>query len=173
MNDFEKIKELIQIEDIAVHLLGKPIRGMYRYPGERTPSVKVYSATKTFYDYGRAVGGDLVDLWAHVRQCSLSEALQGIKGLYGIKNEFAETDFEMIRKQKEARELAKQEKERNKERNQRLWRERVERLHEQIRVCDTLLNSDHIPPFSDIWCFCIEQKQLAEYDLDVLCGVYG
>lgn len=169
MNIFEKIKAQVRVYDVATYLLGKPVRGMYQYPGERTPSVKIYTETQSFYDYGRAVGGDSVDLWAHVKQCSLSEALQGIKGLYGIPDEPTGTNQRDILIERKRRQETKEKN----ERNQRLWRERVERLHEQIRVCENLLRSGHVPPMSDVWIWCVEGKQLAEHKLDVLCGICG
>lgn len=167
MNIFEKIKAQVRMEDVAIHLLGKPIRGMYKYPGERTPSIKTYSETKSFYDYGRQKGGDIFDLWMHVRHCDLAEALRSIEDLYHILDAESIPDRAWIEQQKKARAIKRQEQERKKQ----LWRTKVERFHEQIRVCDNLLNSHYIPPFSSVWCFCIEQKQLAEYELDELCGV--
>ena len=63
--DFQVIKAQVGIESVAQHLLGQPIRGMYRYPNERTPSIKVYPETQSFFDFGRGNGGDLVKLWSH------------------------------------------------------------------------------------------------------------
>lgn len=160
------LKQQIQIKDIAEHLLGRPVRGMYRYPGEKTPSVKIYPETRSFYDFGRAFGGDSLDLWMHVRQCDLPEALHEIKDLYGIEDDSA-PDRAWIEKKRKAQEIARQEK----ARKQRIWREEVERLQEQIRVCNTLLESAHVPPMSDVWGWCIEIRQMAEYKLNILCNV--
>lgn len=165
--NIKDLKQQIQIEEVARYLLKEPVRGMYRYPGERTPSVKIYLATQSFYDFGRACGGDSLDLWMHIRQCGLQEALQEIKNLCGIEDDHSVPDRAWIEKQRRAQELARQEK----AREQHLWRKEVERLHEQIRVCNTLLESDHIPPMSDVWAWCIEGKQLAEYKLDILCRI--
>ncbi len=167
MNIFEKIKAQVRAEDVATYLLGKPVRGMYRYPGEKTPSVKLYLETQSFFDFGRACGGDVFDLWMHVRHCDLAEALRSIKDLYHILDAESVPDGVWIEQQKKARAIKRQEQERKKQ----LWRAEVERLHEQIRVCDTLLNSDHIPPMSEIWCWCLEGKRMAEYKLNVLCGI--
>jgi len=169
MNIFEKIKAKVRAEDVADHLLGKPIRGMYRYPGERTASIKIYPKTRSFFDFGRACGGDVFELWMHVRHCDLAEALRSIKDLYHILDAESVPDWLWIEQQKKARAIKRQEQERKKQ----LWRAEVERLHEQIRVCENLLGSEHIPPLSDVWCFCIEQKQLAEHKLDVFCGICG
>lgn len=37
--DFENLKDKVSVENVATYLLGKPYRGMYRFPGERTPSI--------------------------------------------------------------------------------------------------------------------------------------
>ncbi|KAI4442158.1 hypothetical protein FMM80_18035 [Schaedlerella arabinosiphila] len=169
MNIFEKIKAQVRAEDVATYLLGKPVRGMYRYPGEKTPSVKLYLETQSFFDFGRACGGDVFDLWMHVRHCDVLEALRSIQVLYGIPDEPTGTiQRNIIIEQKRRQETRKKN-----ERDQRLWREKVSRLHDQIRVCESLLRSGHVPPMSDVWCFCVEQKQLAEYGLDALCGICG
>ena len=49
--EIEILKRQIRIEDIADYLLGEPARVMYRFPGERTPSIKVYTDTNSFYDF--------------------------------------------------------------------------------------------------------------------------
>lgn len=167
--DFKKVKQQVPIEEIATHLLGKPIRGMYKYPGERTASIKIYQKTRSFCDFGRACGGDLIDLWCHVRHCDALEALRSIQALYGILDEPTGTNQRDILIERKRRQETKEKN----ERNQRLWRERVERLHEQIRVCENLLRSGHVPPMSDVWIWCVEGKQLAEHKLDVLCGICG
>ena len=41
--DFELVKQKIRIEDIANYLLGEDVRGMYKFPQERTASIKIYS----------------------------------------------------------------------------------------------------------------------------------
>lgn len=43
--DFESVKAQVDIKNIATYLLGKPCQGMYRFPGERTPSIKLYPST--------------------------------------------------------------------------------------------------------------------------------
>lgn len=78
--DFENIKSQIRIEDVAGYLLGTA-KGMYRYPGERTGSVKVYPMTQSFYDFGRGCGGDSVKLWSHVRGVDSWVALKEIRQL--------------------------------------------------------------------------------------------
>lgn len=51
---------------------------MYIYPGEKTGSIKLYPESKSFYDFGRCMGGDCVRLWSHVRGCDSWQALRRI-----------------------------------------------------------------------------------------------
>lgn len=60
--DFELVKQKIRIEDIANYLLDEPILGMYRFPQERTASIKIYPQTQSFFDFGRGCGGDAIRL---------------------------------------------------------------------------------------------------------------
>lgn len=72
--DFEEIKAQISVETIADHLLEKDGR-LYKFPSERTASLRIYPATQSFYDFGRATGGDAVRLWSHVKGCDSWTAL--------------------------------------------------------------------------------------------------
>lgn len=169
--NFQIIKAQVGIESVAQHLLGQPVHGMYRFPGEKTASIKIYEKTQSFYDYGRNRGGDVIALWAHVRKCSNWEALHGIASLYGISTAFNETDRENIARRIKAQEQAKREREQDEKRAKKLWVSQVDKLHEELELYDNLLNSPHIPPLSWVWTWCMNGKQLAEYKLDYLCGV--
>ena len=80
--NFEIIKAQVCIESVAKYLLGQPVHGLYRFPGERTPSIKIYKETGSFFDFGRAKGGDAVALWAHVCNCDNWTALRELSAFY-------------------------------------------------------------------------------------------
>lgn len=169
--DFEHIKNQIQIQDIANHLLGDSTQGMHRYPGEKTPSIKIYTETQSFYDFGRGVGGDCIKLWSHIRNCNSWTALQEISALYGISAVSNETDRKNIIAKIERQEEAQERRRQAEKRKQKQWVMQVDRLHEELELYDNLLNSPHIPPLSWVWTWCMNGKQMAEYKLDCLCGV--
>lgn len=171
--DFEKVKEQVRIKNVAQHLLGQPIRDMYRYPGERTPSIKAYPETNSFYDFGRATGGDAVRLWSHIKGCDNWTALQELSAVFGISTVLNETDKENIAARIKAQETARKEREQAEKREQRQWIAQVNKLHEELELYDSLLNSPHIPPMSWIWTWCMNGKQMTEYQLDRLCGIYN
>lgn len=169
--NFEKIKEQVSVEAVAKHLLGQPIRGMYRHPDERTPSIKVYPETQSFYDFGRGIGGDLVKLWSHIQGVNSWTALNEIASLYGISTALNEKDRENIVAKIRAQETAQEEREQAKKRTKKLWVSQVDKLHEELKMYENLLNSPHIPPLSWVWTWCMNGKQLAGYKLDHLCEV--
>lgn len=166
--DFERVKSIVRIEDMACYLLGDPVRGMYRYPDEKTASIKVYPKTQSFYDYGRATGGDCIKLWSHVHQCDSWTALKAIRNLYGLSDELDRENIKQrIRQQELDRQAAKKAEEKRKEQ----WRNKVNLLKAELTIYENLLASEHIPPLSWVWCECKNQEQLLKYRLDVLCGI--
>lgn len=63
MSDLQKIKEQVSIYDVAESLLRLEKQdGKYKYPGERTASIKLYPENNRFHDFGRNVNGDIFDL---------------------------------------------------------------------------------------------------------------
>ena len=169
--DFKIFRKQVHIQDVATYLLGKPCRGMYRFPGERTPSIKVYPETNSFYDFGRGIGGDCVRLWSHVKGCDNWTALQEVAAVFGISTALNETDKENIVAKIKRQEKAQKKRGQAEKRKRKQWIAQVDRLHEELELYDNLLNSPHIPPLSWVWTWCMNGKQLAEYELDCLCGI--
>lgn len=169
--DFENIRRKVKIEDIALHLLGRPERGMFKYPGEKTASIKIYPQTNSFFDFGRGVGGDSIRLWNHVRGVGNWQSLQEISVLYGISLDLNKSDRENIVARIKAQETAQKERRQAEKRNQQQWIAQVDKLHEELELYDSLLSSPHIPPMSWIWTWCVNGKQLTEYQLDRLCEI--
>ena len=169
--NFEIIKSEVNINDVAIRLLGEPIRGMYRFPGERTASLKIYPETQSFYDFGRNTGGDVIALWAHVRNCDNWTALQELSAVYGGSTDLNTADRKSIAERIEAQETAQKERRIEEARKHKRWVAQVDKLHGELELFDNLLNSPHIPPLSWVWTWCMNGKQLAEYELDYLCGI--
>ena len=168
---FKNVKAEVNINDVATRLLGEPIRGMHKYPGEKTASLKIYPETRSFYDFGRGVGGDVIRLWSHIKGCDNWAALREICALYGISTALNETDKEnivaKIKRQEEAQERRRQAERRRRKR----WVKEVERLQEWRKLCQDLLDSGHLPPFCDVRSWCYSEIQIADHKLDVLCGI--
>lgn len=169
--DFKIFREQVHIQDVATRLLGEPIRGMYKYPGERTASLKIYPETRSFYDFGRNCGGDVIALWSHIRNCNNWEALNEIAALYGISTALNETDRKTTTERIRRQEKAQREREQVEKRKQKQWVKEVERLQEWRKLCQDLLDSGHLPPFCDVRGWCYSEIQIADHKLDILCGV--
>ncbi len=166
--DFEIVKAQTDIKNVACYLMGEPTRGeMFRFPGERTPSIKIYEDTQTFFDYGRCAGGDVVGLYSHVKDIDNWQALKEICSLYNIDT----TDsHENIREQIERQEMVQKARKDAEKQRKRRWVKEVDDLKNRLERDATLLEG-HAKPFTDVWVWALEDKLLTERRLDDLCGV--
>ena len=81
--DFERIRQQISVGTVADYLLQKDGR-LYKYPGEKTASIRIYPETQSFYDYGRGHGGDCIALWSHVKGVDSWTALCQIRETFNL-----------------------------------------------------------------------------------------
>lgn len=167
--NFNLIRRRVPILDVARYLL-KPGQkpNIFYYPGEKTASIKVYPETGSFFDFGRYVGGDCIRLWNHVCQVDAWTAAQSIAAVWGLNLEQAGkiTAGEIKQYQQakmEARQVRKQ--------VWRRWRNEVDLLQMREKFYADLLQSPHVKPFSEPWCWAINDLQIVRYKLDVLCGI--
>ncbi|HIZ23776.1 MAG TPA: hypothetical protein IAA21_13475 [Candidatus Blautia faecigallinarum] len=47
----------------------------------------------------------------------------------------------------------------------------VAKIEAQEELCNNLLESPHIKPFSEFWCWLVNLRQMVSYRLDCLCGI--
>lgn len=167
--NFETVKAQIDIKNVACYLMGQPIRGgMYRYPTERTPSVKIYEETQTFFDYGRNLGGDVIRLFSHIKGIDNWRALRELCTIYGISmTDSNESTSEQIKQQEMAQKVRRDAEKQRKRR----WVKEVDKLKAEVEKYDALMTSEHIPKTSDVYKWCLEFKQSADHRLDILCGI--
>ena len=164
--DFEQIRQQISIETVADYLLQKQGR-MYVFPGERTGSIKLYPASNTFYDFGRACGGDCVKLWSHIKGCDSWTALQEIKGMFGLDTPNRANSRDLIRQQ----ELLRQQQKAAEKTAKRAWVREVDQLKAQCKLYQAVLDSPHCKPLSWQWCIAKNNLTTAAGKLDLLCVV--
>lgn len=140
---------------------------LYKYPDEKTGSIKLYSESNSFFDFGRSIGGDSVKLWSHVRGCDSWTALKEIRSTFGLSAPNRAYSRDLIRKQEETRlqqiEAKKQEK--------RRWRMEVETLKSECQLYQVILDSEHCKPLSWTWCACKNRLTTVEGKLDLLCKI--
>ena len=141
---------------------------LYKFPSERTASIRIYSATQSFYDFGRGCGGDVIRLWSHVRGVDSWTALKQIREWFGLNTPDKAHSRDLRRKQEEARrqqiEAKKQEKKR--------WRMEVDTLKSECQLYQAILEGEHCRPLSWMWCTCQNRLTAARGLLDLLCGIY-
>lgn len=164
--DFKAVAQQVSIESVASYLLEKQGH-LYRFPGERTASIRIYPATQSFYDFGRGCGGDVIRLWAHVRGVDSWTALKQIRECFGLNTPDKQHSRDLIRKQEEARrqqiEAKKQEKKR--------WRMEVDTLKSECQLYQAILECEHCKPLSWLWCTCKNRLTTVEGKLDLLCKI--
>lgn len=140
---------------------------MYRFPDERTASIRIYPVTQSFYDFGRGCGGDVIRLWSHVRGVDSWTALKQIRECFGLNVPDKAHSRDLIRKQEESRrqqiEAKKQEKKR--------WRIEVDRLKAESSFYQAILEGEHCKPLSWLWCTCKNRLTTVEGKLDLLCKI--
>lgn len=88
MSDLQKIKEQVSIRDVAESLLHLEKQdGKYKYPGEKTASIQLYTDTQSFNDFGRKVGGDIFKLVSHIKKLDFKGSLDEIVDFFQIQDE--------------------------------------------------------------------------------------
>lgn len=171
MSKFEAVRLQVDILDLACKMLKRGKGFMFYYPGEKTPSIRVHPETQSFYDFGRAKGGDCFTLYSHINGCNNWQALQAICALYGLETPDKGKDrqqlAEAIKQQQRERQRVAEEKE-----QQRLaWLEAVERLKDEECLLQSVLSGHVFVPLTDDWCWCVNRLTTVSGQLDLLCGI--
>lgn len=141
---------------------------LYKFPSERTASIRIYSATQSFYDFGRGCGGDVIRLWSHVRGVDSWTALKQIRECFGLNTPDKAHSRDLIRKQEEARRRQQEAKKQKQER----WIRQVDELKTEVELLSGILSSGHCEPLSWLWCVCQNRLTSVSGRLDLLCGIY-
>ena len=140
---------------------------MYKFPSERTASIRIYSATQSFYDFGRGCGGDVIRLWSHARGVDSWTALKQIRECFGLNTPDKAHSRAMIEQQEEARQRQLEAQKQAKRR----WVRKVDRLKAKSSSYRAILESEHCKPLSWTWCTCKNRLTTVEGKLDLLCKI--
>ena len=90
--NLQEIKDFVSISAVADYVGLEEEYGKRKFPGERTASIELYPNTQTFYDFGRAVGGDIFDLLSHIKGIGFKEALDEIVDFFKIEVSTSENE---------------------------------------------------------------------------------
>lgn len=148
--DFELIRQQINIEAVANHLMKKQGKN-YIFPSEKSASIRIYPETQSFYDFGRAIGGDGIRLWSHVRDIDSWTALRQIREIFGLNTPDRKNSRDLIRQQEQARQK-QQQAEKAEKAEKRRWRLQVEALQRECELYQGILDSRYCEPLSWLWC---------------------
>lgn len=140
---------------------------LYKYPSERTGSVKLYPESNSFFDFGRSIGGDVIRLWSHVRGVDSWTALKQIRECFGLNTPNKAHSRAMIEQQEEARQRQLEAKKQEK----KWWRMEVDRLKAESSFYQAILEGEHCKPLSWTWCTCQNRLTVAQGLLDLLCNI--
>lgn len=83
----EEIKNRIRIIDLANSYGMKPDKNGFIksiYKEEKTPSLKIYEKTNTFYDFSTQRGGDVINFYADLKRISVRDAINELSQASGI-----------------------------------------------------------------------------------------
>lgn len=86
-----EIKSSLNILELARKLGLRVTNGNFVhsiYKSERTPSLKLYPETNSFYCFATNKGGDLIKFWADARKISNGEAIKELSQMLGLGNDF-------------------------------------------------------------------------------------
>lgn len=173
--DFAEIKaalreQNINIRQICIDLYMQPnLHNFVMTPdGEKTPSLRLYPATDSFYDFSSGTGGDSIRLLSYVRHISDHEAAELLCDYYHLDIKQQDDDtIRRIRQERERKALIKAA--RNREFHDALF-DLIGELKNQIEKYTEMLKNPKIRPLDSLWCYLIEERQAAEYKLDILCA---
>lgn len=137
---------------------------------DKTASLAIYPNSNRFCDFANGnLSGDCIAFVAYVKGCNQWQALKELQVFYGL------TDFREADRQEARRRilLQQQEERRREERRQAfylaLWAQ-IDDLKRWAVIYSTAIEKELFEPFSDEWCYCLNEKQKVEYRLDILCA---
>ncbi len=117
-DNVNKIKQLITIQNVIDRYGYKPKKGFISCPfhNEKTPSLRVYTDTNTFYCFGCGTGGDVISFIAHLFKLDFSGSLLRLDNDFNLGLYLADKDrrkgiddrFQIMQKEREKIERLKQ-----------------------------------------------------------------
>ena len=138
---------------------------------DKTASLAIYPNSNRFCDFANGnYSGDIIGFISYVKGVNNWEALQTLRDFYGLTN-----DRERDREETRRRILLQQQEERQREERKRAFRAalsgQIGELRQWADICGFALEKGLYAPFSELWTYCIREREKAEYKLDILCAV--
>lgn len=134
-------------------------------------SLALFPQNNRYCDFSNAgVSGDCIGFLAYIKNCDQWKALGELRDFYGLTNARKESLAEIRR-----RILLQQQEERQREERKRAFRAalsgQIGELRQWAGICGFALEKGLYAPFSELWTYCVRERERAERKLDILCAV--
>lgn len=165
---FREIKESLTMRQVAEHFSYPVNRSGFilsPFGKEKTASCKLYR--NSYYDFSAAAGGDLIKFTATILNINNWEACQYLIQAFSLPISLsggADRREEIERRQRE-----RERQEERKEEFRTALSGEIDSLKRWADIYRTAIEKRLYEPFSDMWGYCINELQKAEYKLDILC----
>lgn len=138
---------------------------------DKHESMALYPTSNRFVDFANGgQSGDIISFVAYVKGCNQWEALGELRDFYGLTDSREENKAEIRR-----RVLLQQREERERQERKRAFRAalsgQISDLRQWADICRLAIEKGLYEPFSELWAYCIREREKAECKLDILCAV--
>ena len=175
-SDFTTLKDALKKQSINIRQISNDfymepnLHDFVKSPStpDENFSLKLYEQTDSFYDFAAGTGGDGIRLLSYVRHISDYEAAELLCDYYRL--DIKRQDDDTSRRNRQERERkALIRAARNREFHDALFA-LIGDLKSWSSKCSEALQNPQIEPYSELWCFLIQEIEAAEYKLDILCA---
>lgn len=137
---------------------------------DKTWSLALYTGSNRFVDFANGnLSGDCIAFLAYVKNLNQWQALKELQSYYGLSNQ-REQDKQEARR----RIQLQQERERKRAERQQAFKAalfgEIDRLRQWEDICRFAIEKRLYEPFSDLWCYFMDESERTSRKLDILCA---
>lgn len=173
MNLIKEVNNMLRMPDVATYLGFHPdSKGFIKSPfhDEKTASCKLYKELgRGYYDFSAGEGGDCIRFVARTQGMDNWKASRLMIEAFNLPINMKSTHLTRKRVQQLKRD--REQKETAKKVEKSRWVNRVDELKAKIEMYENLLQSEHIPVFSSVWCWCVDLRMKSIVELNEICGL--
>lgn len=173
MNLIKEVNNMLRMPDVATYLGFHPdSKGFIKSPfhDEKTASCKLYKELgRGYYDFSAGEGGDCIRFVARTQGMDNWKASRLMIEAFNLPIDMKSTHLTRKRVQQLKRD--REQKETAKKVEKSRWVNRVDELKAKIEMYKNLLQSEHIPVFSSVWCWCVDLRMKSIVELNEICGL--
>ena len=137
---------------------------------DKTASLAIYPNSNRFCDFANGnLSGDCIAFVAYVKGCNQWQALKELQAFYELTDS-READRQEAQRRIELQQLEERRKEERKQAFYRALWTQIDDLKRWAVIYSTAIEKAVFEPFSDGWCYCVNELQKTEYWLDILCA---